>query len=106
AHCPRSNAALGCPPARIRELLHLGVDVGLGMDSAASSGPIDMFLEMRAALNTSNSIGKPLKGEEVWNMATAMGARTLGRADWDIEEGFEGPLLAIEADGVTSVEAL
>lgn len=97
AHCPRSNIALSCPAAPIRELLRSGVDVGLGMDSAASSGPIDMFEEMRAALRLSETRAKPLTGDEVWDMATAMGARTLGKSKWDLQEGFEGPILAIQA---------
>lgn len=81
AHCPRSNAALGCPPAPIREMLDAGVIVGLGLDSAASSGPIDMFAEMRAALETSLKRGKPLTAEEVLNMATTMGAASLPTCD-------------------------
>jgi len=70
AHCPRSNARLKCPPAPIRELLDAGVRIGLGLDSAASSGPIDMFAEMRAALQTSINRGRPITAEEVWCMAT------------------------------------
>jgi len=71
AHCPRSNRALGCPTAPIREMLDAGLTVGLGLDSAASSGPIDMFAEMRAALVASAERGRPLEPEEVWQMATA-----------------------------------
>lgn len=95
AHCPRSNRALGCPDAPVFELLRARVDVGLGLDSAASSGPIDMFAEMRAALEASLRRGRPISGEDVWNMATAMGARTLGRDHWDLVPGFEGPLVKI-----------
>lgn len=71
AHCPRSNVALGCPAAPIREMLDLGIEVGLGLDSAASSGPIDMFQEMRCALEVSCHRGKPLTAREVWRMATS-----------------------------------
>lgn len=98
-HCPRSNEALGCPDAPIFEYLRKGIDVGLGLDSAASSGPIDMFDEMRAALRVAERRGRPITGKQVWNMATTMGARTLGARDWDIVEGFEGPLIAIDYGG-------
>ena len=70
AHCPRSNSALGCPTAPIGVLLDMGVRVGIGMDSAASSGMIDMFAEMRETVRTSRETSRPLTEEEVWHMAT------------------------------------
>ncbi len=70
AHCPRSNIALGCPLPDVRAMLDAGILVGLGMDSAASSGPIDMFAEMRAVRGVS--------ADEIWAMATTMGAASLG----------------------------
>jgi 5-methylthioadenosine/S-adenosylhomocysteine deaminase len=70
AHCPRSNIRLSCPMAPVREMLDIGIPVGLGMDSPASGGPIDMFAEMRAALQTGLRRGRPVTPVEVWNMAT------------------------------------
>ena len=70
AHCPRSNTALGCPTAPFGKLLDKGVRVGLGMDSAASSGMIDMFAEMREALMVSRGTERSLSPAEVWHMAT------------------------------------
>lgn len=95
AHCPRSNAALGCPIAPIRRLLDAGVPVGLGLDSAASSGPVNMFAEMRAALRASRALGEPLSAEEVWSLATTGGAASLGLPDWRIAVGTRAPLLRL-----------
>lgn len=67
AHCPRSNRNLGCPISPIPEFLKAGVQIGLGLDSPASSGPIDMFAEMREALRSNPC----LSAEQVWKMATA-----------------------------------
>lgn len=71
AHCPRSNAALGCPVAEIGTMLDLGIAVGLGLDSAASSGRIDIFAEMRCAVKMSRAAKRPLTPQEVWTMATS-----------------------------------
>lgn len=69
AHCPRSNLRLKCPLAPVRRLLEAGVEVGLGQDSAASSGPVDAFAEMRAALEVARLRDEPLRPEQVWQMA-------------------------------------
>lgn len=50
AHCPRSNARLGCGTMNLAYLESAGARAALGIDSPASSGSIDMFEEMRAAM--------------------------------------------------------
>ncbi len=106
AHCPRSNTRLRTPPAPIREYLDAGVKVGLGLDSAASAGPIDMFAEMRGALQTAQGRGRPLSPEEVWAMATTTGAASLGFADWDIVPGSSAPLIEIRVPGAENLGAV
>lgn len=103
AHCPRSNMALGCPEAKVREMIDAGISVGLGMDSPASSGPIDMFAEMRAALHVSTARGAPITPEEAWRMATQDGASSLGKLDWMLKLGAETPLIKIEVPGAWAV---
>lgn len=106
AHCPRSNKRLQCPPAPIRELLDAGIRVGLGMDSAASSGAIDMFAEMRAALQTSLDRGRPVTPEEVWRMATNGVYFNIAVPNTCIDVAFSGPLLKIHIPDATSTNDL
>ncbi len=102
AHCPRSNEALDCPRMPLREMLDAGVLVGLGLDSAASSGPIDMFAEMRMALDVAQKRGADVTPEEVWRMATTMGAESLGVHGWEIGEGTTVPLIKIHVSHIDS----
>lgn len=106
AHCPRSNQVLNCPPAPIREALDAGVVVGLGLDSVASSGPIDMFAEMRAALAVSRQRGRHVQPEEVWLMATTWGAASLGREGWQIAEGSRVPLIFVDSTASSTEELI
>jgi 5-methylthioadenosine/S-adenosylhomocysteine deaminase len=102
AHCPRSNEALDCPRMPLREMLDAGVLVGLGLDSAASSGPIDMFAEMRAALDVASRRGEEVTPEEVWRVAPTMGAESLGIGGWEIGDGSFVPMIKIHVDGAES----
>lgn len=103
AHCPRSNAALGCPIAPVRQMLEAGIPVGLGLDSAASSGPIDMLAEMAAALHASETRREPLRPEVVWRLATDEGARSVGIGSWGIAEGSTTPLIEIDLPGAYAI---
>lgn len=102
AHCPRSNVRLQCPDAPVREFLDAGITVGLGLDSPASGGPINMFAEMRMALTVAKMRNKPLTGEEVWRMATSEGYLSFGKPGpdpWDIYVGSKTPLIRIDKVG-------
>jgi 5-methylthioadenosine/S-adenosylhomocysteine deaminase len=57
AHCPRSNALLGCGIAPLTLLRDAGVTVGLGTDSPASAPSFDMFEEMRSAVFLARATG-------------------------------------------------
>jgi cytosine/adenosine deaminase-related metal-dependent hydrolase len=77
------------------------------MDSAASSGPIDMFEEMRSALHTSYELGEPVTPEEVWQMATSWGAASFGEdlaKPWGIYEGSRTPLVRLHLPLMHNIE--
>ncbi len=81
AHCPRSNAVLGCGVAPLNELRAAGVRVGLGTDSPASTPSFDMFEEMRAAVYAARArAARPdaLSAADALELATLGGARALG----------------------------
>jgi cytosine/adenosine deaminase-related metal-dependent hydrolase len=84
AHCPRSNAILGCGAAPLAELLARGTRVGLGTDSPASTPSFDMFEEMRTAVYMARAREQrpdALSASAALELATLGAARALGLAD-------------------------
>jgi len=101
AHCPRSNAQLGCGAAPVRALLDAGVVVGLGMDSPASALSFDMFEEMRCAIwlaRTRERSATALTADEALRMATVGSARVLGLEDrcGSLESGKAADLTVLD----------
>jgi cytosine/adenosine deaminase-related metal-dependent hydrolase len=80
AHCPRSNALLGCGIAPLAGLRAAGVVVGLGTDSPASAPSFDVFEEMRAAIYAARGRERradALLAGEALALATVDAARAL-----------------------------
>jgi 5-methylthioadenosine/S-adenosylhomocysteine deaminase len=102
AHCPRSNALLGCGVAPVAKLRAAGIRVGLGTDSPSSALSLDMFDELRAALFLARaSAGDPeaLSTAAALQMATLDGARALGLDDRGaLAAGKLADLLAVRLD--------
>jgi 5-methylthioadenosine/S-adenosylhomocysteine deaminase len=84
AHCPRSNALLGCGIAPLAELRAAGVRVGLGTDSPASTPSFDMFEEMRTAIVMARARSRrpeALLAADALRLATLDAARALRLED-------------------------
>jgi cytosine/adenosine deaminase-related metal-dependent hydrolase len=80
AHCPRSNALLGCGIAPLPELRTAGVRVGLGTDSPASTPSFDVFEEMRTAISLARARerrAEALSADDALRLATLDAARAL-----------------------------
>ena len=80
AHNPTSNLKLASGVAQVRQMMEIGVKVGIGTDGAASNNDLDMFEETRlAALLAKGFSGDPtaLPAREALALATIGGARAL-----------------------------
>ncbi len=81
AHCPRSNAQLGCGVAPLAALRGAGIRVAIATDSPASTPSLDLFEEMRVALwlqRARHADPAALTATDALSLATIGGARALG----------------------------
>jgi cytosine/adenosine deaminase-related metal-dependent hydrolase len=103
AHCPKSNAKLGCGVAPLTDLLHEGVRVGLGTDSPASSNIMDMFDEMRTMLLLHRAVERDvtvLDAQTCVRIATLGGAEALGLHDsiGSLQPGKYADFIAVDVE--------
>ena len=95
AHCPSSNMRLGSGIARIREMMDLGVRVGIAVDGSASNDSSDMLGELRNAmlLQRVKYGADALTARDVLRLASQGGAALLGFEDLGrIEPGYGADL--------------
>lgn len=105
AHCPASNAKLGHGIAPVVAMRSMGIVVGLGTDSVASSNRMDLFDEGRLAVlqqRARNEHPTLLPAREVLEMATRGGAQALGldHEVGTIEAGKAADLVAFQLGGI------
>lgn len=99
AHCPRSNARLGCGRLDLEAADRAAITIGLGTDSPSSAGPLDPFAELRTALEVHRSATR----DAAWpclarllRMATLDAARVLGYDDLgSLDVGHHADLVAV-----------
>ena len=101
SHNPCSNMKLASGAAPVGELLSQGICVGLGTDGASSNNNLDMFDEMKFASllqKVSTLDPKVLNADEVINMATINGARSLGIDAGTIAVGKKADLILVDTN--------
>jgi aminodeoxyfutalosine deaminase len=76
AHCPRSNAYLGCGVSPVPRMVERGIRVGMGTDGLWSSPSMNLFEETLFAVDLHG-----LDGATGLELATLSGARALGIED-------------------------
>ncbi len=107
AHCPTSNLFLGSGFMKLDRLRRAGILIGLGSDVAA--GPeLNMWQVMRAAIEVQQARAfyeadvPPLRLAEAFHLATAGGARALGKAAviGTLDVGKEADLLLVDLNAL------
>jgi cytosine/adenosine deaminase-related metal-dependent hydrolase len=99
AHCPSSNAALGHGRADLAAMRRAEVVVGLGTDSVAAGGRLDLFAEARLAA-LSLPPGGAMSPRQMLRLATSDGAAALGlEAAGTLTRGAWGDLTAVDLRG-------
>ncbi len=114
AHCPTSNMRLASGLAPILDYLAAGVPVGLGVDGSASNDSSHMLAEVRQALLLNRLAVAPGVGEgaqmtarQALELATAGGARVLGRSDIGVlAAGKAADFIAINVDRIEYAGAM
>ncbi len=95
AHCPSSNMRLGSGIARVREMIDMGINVGIAVDGSASNDTSDMLGELRNALllqRVKYGAGG-LTAKEAFKMGIENGAKMLNFPKvGKIKEGWLGDL--------------
>jgi len=104
AHCPRSNAFLGCGIAPLAELRAAGLRVGVGTDGVSSVPSHDFFDELRAVVTSARArvaSANALSATEALELATIGGARALGLASetGSLVPGKRADLALVGLDG-------
>ena len=81
AHCPRSNAYVGCGIAPLRELRAADLRVGIGTDGVSSTPSHDFFDELRAVVTMARARERrpdAMTAAEALELGTRGGAQALG----------------------------
>lgn len=109
AHNPASNLRLGSGIAPARQMIDLGICLGIGTDGSASSDNQNMFEAMRTASYVSRIVGADpedwLGTWDVLKSATSGGAKVLGMADQigRIAPGYKADLIFLDLDNINFI---
>ncbi len=103
AHNPSSNLKLASGIAPVKQMVDIGLNVGIGTDGPASNNDLDMFEEIRLTTFLAKGVsGDPttLPAKLVLSMATRIGALALHLGDitGSLEPGKRADLITINMD--------
>ena len=103
SHCPAPAVLGGFPILPIHELLKAGVNVSLGADGSATNDSSNLLDAMRMAYLMqcyhSKTRGGAVSSYDMLKIATAAGAKTLGRSDLgSLEAGKAADLFMIDGE--------
>ncbi|RFU20142.1 amidohydrolase family protein [Geodermatophilus marinus] len=107
AHCPGSNAKLASGTARLRDMLDLGIRVGMGTDGPASNDNLDLFEDLRLAAGLARLRERDataLSAPEAFWLATGGAAAAIGREDLgQLTPGRRADLVHVDTDDIAFV---
>lgn len=103
AHNPVSNMILASGTAPVAEMRALGIDVGIGVDGAASNDSQDMLQAIKAAAmlaRVHHRQATAMSAREAFEMATIGGARALRMEDriGSLEPGKAADVVVLDGD--------
>ena len=99
SHNPTSNAKLGNGIARLPEILHAGINVGIGHDAAECNNSRDLFEVMKFAslMHRASRVDASLQqAGDVLRMATRNGARALGHQTGQLAPGSKADVILVD----------
>jgi 5-methylthioadenosine/S-adenosylhomocysteine deaminase len=107
AHCPGSNTKLASGTARLRDMLDLGIRVGMGTDGPASNDNLDLFEDLRLAAQLARLRERDataLTAPEAFWLATGGAAAAIGRDDLGrLTAGRRADLVHVDTEDIAFV---
>jgi 5-methylthioadenosine/S-adenosylhomocysteine deaminase len=107
AHCPGSNSKLASGTARLRDMLDLGIRVGMGTDGPASNDNLDLFEDLRLAAQLARLRERDataLTAAEAFWLATGGAAAAIGRDDLgQLTPGRRADLVHVDSEDIAFV---
>lgn len=106
AHNPVANMILASGVAPVTEMRQLGIDVGIGVDGAASNDSQDFLQAMKSTAllaRVHHQQATAMSAREAWEMATIGGARALRMEDriGSLEPGKKADIVVLDGTGPT-----
>ncbi|MQA33598.1 amidohydrolase family protein [Modestobacter roseus] len=107
AHCPGSNTKLASGTARLRDMLDLGIRVGMGTDGPASNDNLDLFEDLRLAAQLARLRERDataLTAPEAFWLATGAAAAAIDREDLgQLTAGRRADLVHVDSEDIAFV---